>query len=98
MHPEAAFTVPHAIARNKVLFSLADAAFIFNTDGRRGEGDILQNRYCDWIYAWEDNPGCRALVSKGAIPMGNLKNADFADMRRHWNSSSAEQLNMFDLF
>lgn len=96
VHPEAVFTVPHAIARNKVLFSLSDAAFVFNTDGRRGETDILQNRYCDWVYAWEGNPASRALVSRGAIPIGDLAGVDFAAMSRHWNSSNAEQLNMFD--
>ena len=97
VHPDAPFTVPHAIARNKALFSLADAAFIFNTDGRRGETDVLQNRYCDWVYAWEGDPGSKALITRGAIPMGSVKNTDFADMSRHWNSSSAEQLNIFDL-
>ena len=97
VHPDAPFTVPHAIARNKVLFSLADAAFIFNTDGRRGETDILQNRYCDWVYAWEGDPGSRALISRGAISMDSLKNTPFKDMSRHWNSSSAEQLSLFDL-
>lgn len=97
VHPDAVFTVPHAIARNKVLFSLADAAFIFNSDGRRGETDILQNRYCDWLYAWEGNAGSRALISRGAIPMQSLKNTDFDAMSRHWSSSNAEQLNMFDL-
>ena len=98
VHPNAPFTVPHAITRNKVLFSLADAAFIFNTDGRRGESDILQSRCCDWVYAWEGDPGCRALLNRGAIPIGSVRNVSFADMSRHWNSSNAEQMTMFDLF
>ena len=97
VHPEAVFTVPHAIARNKLLFSLVDAAFIFNTDGRRGETDILQNRYCDWVYACGNSPECRALVSRGAIPIKDVKAFDFAQMSRHWMSSDCEQLNMFDL-
>ena len=97
VHPETVFTIPHAIIRNRLLFSLADAAFIFNTDGRRGEVDILQNRYCDWIYAWEGNAESRALIARGAIPMDSVKSADFADMSRHWNSSNAEQMNIFDL-
>ena len=97
VHPETVFTVPHAVARNKVLFSLADAAFVFSTDGRRGESDILQSRCCDWVYAWEGSPACRALIARGAIPMGSVKNASFEDMSRHWNSSNSEQLNIFDL-
>ncbi len=97
-HPESMFTVSHAISRNKTLFALADAAFIFNTDGRRGETDALQNGYCDWIYAWDAYPGNRGLISRGAIPLGSAGAQDFDEMSRHWASSSAEQLNMFELF
>lgn len=97
VHPEAPFTVPHAIARNRLLFALSNAAFIFNTDGRRGESDLLQSRCCDWVYAWEGNPQSRALIARGAIPMGDLRKADFAGMSKHWNSSDSEQMNIFDL-
>lgn len=97
-HPEAMFTVSHAIARNKLLFSLADAAFIFNTDGRRGETDALHNRYCDWIYAWTGYPGNQTLIARGATPLSDFRGLDFDEMCRHWNSSQAEQINMFDLF
>ena len=97
-HPEAMFTVSHAIARNKLLFSLADAAFIFNTDGRRGEIDILENRYCDWVYAWEGCRENRALFAHGANPLKSLDKLDLREMSRHWESSRSEQLNMFDLF
>lgn len=96
-HPDAMFTVSHAIARNKVLFSLADAAFIFSTDGRRGETDALQNRACDWVYAWEGNPGCRALIARGAKPVRDLRGLDFDALSRHWESSRSEQLNFFDM-
>lgn len=97
VHPETMFTIPHAVTRNKLLFSLADAAFVFNTDGRRGESDILQSRCCDWVYAWQGSAESRALVSRGAIPMGDPADMDFDAMSRHWNSSNAEQLNIFDL-
>jgi len=97
-HPEAMFTVSHAIARNKLLFSLADAAFIFNTDGKRGETDALQNHYCDWIYAWNGYTANQTLISKGAIPINDLRRLDFEEMSRHWNSSRSEQVSMFDLF
>lgn len=96
-HPEAMFTVSHAIARNKLLFSLADAAFIFNTDGKRGETDALHNRYCDWIYAWDGYPGNQALMARGAIPVHDLRNLDLTDMSRRWESACSEQINMFDM-
>ena len=96
-HPDAMFTVNHAIARNRLIFALADAAFIFNTDGRRGESEALMNRACNWVYAWEGYAGNRPLISKGARPFHDLSDADFDGMSRHWSSSRARQLNMFDL-
>ena len=35
--PEALFTVPHAIARNKLVFSLAQAAFVLDVYKRQGK-------------------------------------------------------------
>ena len=96
-HPDAMFTLSHAIARNRLLFSLADAAFIFNTDGRRGEQEALQNHTCDWIYAWEPFAGNRPLIGRGAVPFDAIADEDIAQMSRHWNSSRSQQLNMFDL-
>ena len=96
-HPDAMFTVSHAIARNRLVFSLADAAFVFNTDGRRGEHEALQSRTCDWIYAWEGYAGNRPLFARGAVPFGSLTDDDVAAMSRHWSSSRSQQLNMFDL-
>lgn len=97
-HPEAMFTVSHAIARNKLLFALSDAAFICNTDNKRGETDALHNRYCDWIYALSSYPNNNALISKGAIPIADLRKFDFVDTSRHWRGSQSIQMNIFDLF
>ena len=96
-HPEALFTVTHAIARNKLIFSLAEAAFVFNTDGKRGESDAIRNRYCDWIYAWSGYANNQNLITRGAIPMGNVMELDFDTLDRHWRGSQSEQMNLFDL-
>ena len=96
-HPDAMYTVSHAASRNKVLFSLADAAFVFNSDGRRGEGEALQNRYCDWIYAWEGYAGNRSIIARGARPIRSQADLDLGQISRHWQSSRSEQLNIFDL-
>lgn len=96
-HPDALFTVSHAIARNKLLFAMADAVFIFNTDGRRGETDALQNRTCDWVYALESCEANRPLIAKGAVPFGDITDADLDTMSRHWSSSRAKQLSFFDM-
>lgn len=97
VHPQAMFTVSHAIARSRVLFALADAAFIFNTDGKRGEGDALRNRTCNWIYAWEGWPGNATLIARGATPFRDAAQLDLPALSRIWNSGRAEQLNLFDL-
>ena len=91
------FTVSHAIARNKVLFALADAAFVCNTDGKRGETDALHNRYCDWIYAWSGYPANSALIARGATPVTDLRKLDLAEMSGHWKGSQSEQMSMVDL-
>lgn len=96
-HPEALFTVSHAISRNKMLFSMAEAAFIFNTDGRRGELDAIRSRYCDWIYAWTGFANNYSLIARGAIPVTSIANLDLGDLSRHWRNSESEQMNMFDL-
>ena len=95
-HPEAMFTASHAIARNKVMFALAEAAFVFNTDGKRGEIDALRNGVCDWIYAWEGWEGNRALLQRGARPIRMLDEAMLDEMSERWRSSRAEQMSLFD--
>ena len=97
VHPETLFTVPHAAARNRPLFALADAAFIYNTDGRRGEQGILQNRYCRNVYAWDAIPANRPLFAHGATPFGPKSRLDFDELTVRWNDGNAEQLSMFDL-
>ena len=77
---------------------MAEAAFVFNTDGKRGESDSIRNRYCDWIYAWTGYPNNQTLISRGAIPAGNIADMNIADLSRHWRNSESEQLNIFDMF
>ena len=96
-HPESLFTIPHAIARNKIIFALSQAAFVFNTDGKRGETDALKNRLCNWIYAHTGCPANRALVSRGAVPFGALDLEGFRALSEHWKGTGAEQINLFDL-
>ena len=96
-HPDALFTVNHAVARNRLIFALADVAFIFNTDGRRGEMEALQSRACDWIYAWTGYAGNRPLIARGARPFTALDASAIDEASRHWARSSAQQMSMFDM-
>ena len=96
-HPEALPTVPHAIARGKLVFSLARATFIFNTDGKRGEADAIKRGLCDWVYAYTGYPGNRALVSRGAQPFRSLDAEEFKRLSARWKTAFSQQLNLFDL-
>ena len=96
-HPEALPTVPHAIARSKLVFSLARAAFIFNTDGKRGEADAIKRGLCDWVYAYNGYPGNRALVSRGAQPFRSLDAEEFERLSARWKTAFSQQLYLFDL-
>ncbi len=97
-HPEALFTVPHAIARNKLVFSLARAAFIFNTDGKRGETDALKRGLCDWVYAYTGFSANHALLQRGAQPFRQIDRDEFHRLGAGWRDSFAQQLDMFDSF
>lgn len=96
-HPDAMFTVAHAAARNRVLLALASAAFVFNTDGKRGEAEAVQNGVCDWVYAWDGHPGSRALASRGAAPFHDVARLDLDSLSRNWCASQSEQISFFDL-
>ena len=96
-HPDAMFTAAHAAARNRVLLALASAAFVFNSDGKRGEAEAVQGRICDWVYAWDGHPGSRALASRGAAPFHDVARLDLASLSRNWTSSQSEQISFFDL-
>ncbi len=95
-HPESMFTISHAVTRNKVIFSLADAAIVLNTDNKRGEIDAIQNRYCDWIYAWTGSNSTGTLITRGATPVSDLRALNLEELIGHWKSSESEQLNMFE--
>lgn len=97
-HPDALSTIPHAIARSKALFALAEAAFVFNTDGKRGESEAIRSRCCDWIYAWTHYAGNKPLIAKGAIPIGELNENKLEELSRHWKNSRSEQMDMYSLF
>lgn len=97
-HPEALFTLPHAIARNRLIFALSQAAFVFSTDGKRGESEALKNHRCEWIYAYRGCGANHALISRGAQPFDLIRAEDFAHMAARWKDAGGEQLSLLDLF
>lgn len=96
-HPDALSTPHRAADRTRLMFSMSDAVFIFNTDGRRGEVEMLQNKVCDWVYAWAKRPENQPLVARGAIPFDDVSHWDFPTLSQQWQSSDSEQLSIFDM-
>ena len=39
----------------------------------------------------------KPLISRGAIPAGNIAGMNLDELSRHWNNSESEQLNIFDM-
>ena len=97
VHPEALFTIPHATARNKLLFALAQAVFVFNTDGRRGEQSLIQSRACPNVYAWNGFEWNHPLIYHGATAFDVKNNLDFDAMCAHWQAGNVQQMSLFDL-
>lgn len=97
IHPSALFTVGHAIARCKLIYALSSAAFIFNTDGKRGEGEALKNRYCEGLYVWDipHPPANRQIIVKGAIAIQDFSDIRFERLAANWRMAQAEQLRFF---
>ena len=91
-HPEALPTVPHAIARGQARILPGARAFIFNTDGKRGEADAIKRGLCDWVYAYTGYPAtgpwCRAARSPSAASMPRNSSASAPVGKRPFRNNS----------
>ena len=103
VHPDAPYTRTHAIARNKCVYGLCQAAFVFSVEEKKGatwDGacEALSRKYCDAIYAWDADvyPDNRALIARGATPFRTITDASFDQFARTWRSQAALQLSLFD--
>ena len=82
--PSSGFNVGHAMQRNKLIYSLADAALVVNTDKGKGgtwNGAIEQLEKLHPIPLYvrstePQSPGLEALQRKGASSWPNLGNAE----------------------
>ncbi len=82
--PRAGFNVGHAMQRNKVIYSLADAALVVNADFKKsgtwnGAMEQLEKLRLVPVYVrstGEASKGLTALQEKGALPWPDAKDAD----------------------
>lgn len=82
--PGAPFNVGHAMQRNKLIYALADAALVVNSDVDKGgtwAGATEQLERLNFVRVYvrstgEVGHGLQALRAKGALPWPNPQNAD----------------------
>ena len=102
IHPEAKYTVSHALDRNKCLFALSDASFILSCEKDKGTAwdgalSALRNGYAERMYVWDNPsiPGNTALIAQGAIPFRSPHELALDAMKASWETPAYEQLSLF---
>ena len=102
IHPEAKYTVSHALERNKCLFALGDAAFILSCEKDKGTAwdgalSALKNSYATRMYVWDNPaiPGNMELIARGAIPFRSPHELALDAMKASWETPAYEQLSLF---
>ena len=101
-HPDARYTLAHALERNKCIYGLSNAAIVLSCEKTRGgawEGacSALRNRFTERVYVWEnpDLPGNMELIAKGAIPFRDPEHLPLRQLAEKWASPPVEQLSLF---
>lgn len=102
IHPEAKYTVSHALDRNKCLFALSDAAFVLSCEKGKGtawDGAVsaLKNEYAERMYVWDNPaiPGNAALIAQGALPFRSPHELALKEMKASWETPAYEQMSLF---
>ena len=102
IHPEAKYTVSHALDRNKCLFTLSDASFILSCEKDKGTAwdgalSALRNGYAERMYVWENPaiPGNMALIAQGALSFRSPHELALDAMKASWETPAYEQLSLF---
>ena len=102
-HPDAPYTPTHARQRNKSIYALCEAAFVFSCDEDKGTTwagamEALRSRYCKFIYVpdTDDCTGNRPLIKRGALKMPDPERNDVKALSKFWLSAAAEQTSLFD--
>ena len=97
--PEAGFNVGNAMARNKVIYALADYAVVVNSslnEGGTWSGATEQlekfKQIPVFIRSGADTPaGNRALIERGGIPLEAIPNSG---LRRCFNEAAKQHRNL----
>ncbi len=104
VHPEAHYTAPHALGRNKCIYGLANAAFVISCEKGRGAAwdgacSALRNRYTEKVYVWDNPslPGNCELIERGATAFRDPAELPLEEMKRVWDTPAFEQISMFDM-
>jgi DNA processing protein len=108
--PSAGFNIGHAMQRNKLIYALADAALVVNSDYEKGgtwAGAVEQLEKLHFVPVYvrtdgETGKGLEALRSKGALPWPNPTNSESfvetlrVEIEQLSNSSGSKQLSLLE--
>ncbi len=102
-HPEAPYTLSHANQRNRMIYALSQAAFVFSCDEDKGSTwsgavEALRGKYCDFVYVLDTDAhsGNRPLLKRGAVVMPDFERTGVDVLSGFWQSATAEQTCLFD--
>ncbi len=92
-HPDAMYSAQNALARNKFVYAMSQAAFIVTTDGKRGETEAARKKICPKLYAFDTAtpPGNRAVIARGIAPVRDVSLIDFKQYAENWKLANGEQ-------
>ncbi len=98
-HPDARYTLSHALEANKCVYALSNAAIVLQCEkGKDGvwEGacSALRNRFTERVYVWEnpDLPGNMELIARGATAFSDPARLPLGQLSRQWAAPPFEQI------
>ena len=102
VHPDAEYTTPHALDRNRCLYGMANAAFVISCEKERGitwDGAVnaLKSDYAGKVYVWENKnlPGNMELIARGGIGFRHPSELSCEQLKQEWEMPGGQQLSMF---
>ncbi len=97
-HPDARYTLTHALEANKCVYALSNAAIVLSCEKGRGgawEGacSALRNRFTERLYVWEnhDLPGNMELIARGATAFTDPARLPIKQLAAQWAAPTYEQ-------
>jgi predicted Rossmann fold nucleotide-binding protein DprA/Smf involved in DNA uptake len=100
--PDAGFNVGIAMMRNRYIYAQSSGTVVIRSEYNKGGtwAGAIENLKYGWCkeLCWDKKAyqGNKALIEKGAIPIGNEWNGDIESLESSSLNAGGEQLSLFD--